>query len=153
MLKPDSHFKIPDKGVYFMSLGGIGEIGANCYLYCCDGRWIMIDLGLSFADEKYPGIDLLVPQIDFLEQIKDNLDAVIISHGHEDHAGAIAFFTEKINCPIYATGFAASLIKNRLKEFGKLNNVVLKKINPKDSIRFNNFSLEFISTTHSIPEP
>ena len=153
MLSPDPLFKIPDKGVYFMSLGGIGEIGANCYLYCCDGRWIMIDLGLSFADEKFPGIDLLVPQIDFLEQIKGNLDAVIISHGHEDHAGAIAFFTEKINCPIYATGFAASLVKNRLKEFGKLNKTDLKIINPKDSITFKNFSLEFISTTHSIPEP
>ena len=60
-----------DKGLFFLSLGGIGEIGANCYLYCCDGRWIMIDLGLSFADEKFPGIDLLVPQIDFLEQIKE----------------------------------------------------------------------------------
>ena len=75
-----------------MSLGGIGEIGANCYLYCCDGRWIMIDLGLSFADDKFPGIDLLVPQIDFLDQIKDNLEAVIISHGHEDHAGALSPF-------------------------------------------------------------
>ena len=66
MLKRFSSFNIPTKGVYFMSLGGIGEIGANCYLYCCDGKWIMIDLGLTFADEKFPGIDLLLPKIDFL---------------------------------------------------------------------------------------
>ena len=83
MLSPNPHFKIPEKGVYFMSLGGIGEIGANCYLYCCDDRWIMIDLGISFADDQFPGIDLLVPRIDFLDQIKDKLEAVIISHGNE----------------------------------------------------------------------
>ena len=79
-----------------MSLGGIGEIGANCYLYCCDGKWIMIDLGLTFADEKYPGIDLLVPKLDFLDKISENLEAILISHGHEDHAGALAFFVDKI---------------------------------------------------------
>ena len=66
----------------------------------------MIDLGLTFADEKFPGIDLLLPKIDFLDQIADNLEAIIISHGHEDHAGAVAFFIDKINCPVYATGFA-----------------------------------------------
>ena len=97
MLNPDPVFKIPDKGLYFLSLGGIGEIGANCYLYGSDNKWIMIDLGLAFADDKHPGIDLLLPKVDFLEQIKDNLEAVIISHGHEDHAGALAFFIEKIN--------------------------------------------------------
>ena len=89
--------EIPKKGIYFMSLGGIGEIGANCYLYCVDGKWLMIDLGLTFADEQYPGIDLLLPKIDFLDEIKDDLEAIVISHGHEDHAGAVAFFAEKIH--------------------------------------------------------
>ena len=82
-----------------MSLGGIGEIGANCYLYCSDDKWLMIDLGLTFADEKYPGIDLLLPKIDFIGQISDKLEAIIISHGHEDHAGAVAFSANKIKCP------------------------------------------------------
>ena len=95
------NFTIPKKGLYFMSLGGIGEIGANCYLYSCDGKWIMIDLGLTFADEKYPGIELLVPKIDFIDHIKDNLIAIIISHGHEDHAGAVAYLADKINCPVF----------------------------------------------------
>ena len=81
-------FNPDSKGLFFLSLGGIGEIGANCYLYGCDGKWIMIDLGLAFADEKFPGIELLVPNIDFLENIGENLEAIIISHGHEDHAGA-----------------------------------------------------------------
>ena len=153
MLNPDPVFKIPDKGLYFLSLGGIGEIGANCYLYGSDNKWIMIDLGLAFADDKHPGIDLLLPKVDFLEQIKDNLEAVIISHGHEDHAGALAFFIEKINCPVYATGFASSLIKSRLKEFGKLDSTNLNIIDSTKPLKFNNFELQFISTTHSIPEP
>ena len=150
----DSKFT-PDmiqKGIYFMSLGGIGEIGANCYLYCCNGKWIMIDLGLSFADETYPGIDLLVPKLDFIEKISNNLEALIISHGHEDHAGAVAFFIDKIKCPIYATGFAKLLIENRLKEFGKSDKKDITLINPKKNIKLNNFELKFISTTHSIPE-
>ena len=153
MLNPDPVFKIPDKGLYFLSLGGIGEIGANCYLYGSDNKWIMIDLGLAFADDKHPGIDLLLPKVDFLEQIKDNLEAIIISHGHEDHAGALAFFIDKINCPIYATGFASSLIKSRLKEFGKLDSINLNIIDSTKPLKFNNFELQFISTTHSIPEP
>ena len=144
---------LPQKGVYFVSLGGIGEIGANCYLYCCDGKWLMIDLGISFADEKYPGIDILVPKLDLIDRISDNLEAIIISHGHEDHAGAVAFFADKINCPVYASGFASSLIENRLKEFGKLEKITLKKITSDSKIKLNNFSIEFISTTHSIPEP
>ncbi len=145
--------KLPEKGVYFLSLGGIGEIGANCYLYCCDGKWIMIDLGISFADEHYPGVDILVPKLDFINKISDKLEAVIISHGHEDHAGALAFFVDKINCPVYASGFASSLIKNRLKEFGKLSDVNLKLISADSKIKLENFSIEFITTTHSIPEP
>ena len=152
MLNSFSSFEIPKKGVYFMSLGGIGEIGANCYLYCCDGKWIMIDLGLTFADEKFPGIDLLLPKIDFIDQIAESLEAIIISHGHEDHSGAVAFFADKINCPVYATGFARSLIENRLKEFASLDKIDLITIDPLKKIKLKNFDLSFISTTHSIPE-
>ena len=114
-----------DRGLFFLSLGGIGEIGANCYLYGCDGKWIMIDLGLSFADEQFPGIELLVPKIDFVDELNENLEAVIISHGHEDHAGAVAYLVDHIKCPVYATSFAKLLIENRLKEFGKLNSIDL----------------------------
>ena len=146
-------FEIPKKGIYFMSLGGIGEIGANSYLYSCDDKWIMIDLGLTFADEKFPGIDLLLPKIDFIDELKDKLEAIIISHGHEDHAGAVAFFADKIKCPVYATGFARSLIENRLKEFNKLDHVKLNTIDTNKKIQLNNFELNFISTAHSIPEP
>ncbi len=153
MLKTNTNLKLYQKGLYFLSLGGIGEIGANCYLYCCDGKWIMIDLGLSFADENYPGIDLLLPKIKFIEEINDNLEAIIISHGHEDHAGAVAYLADKINCPVYANSFAKLLIENRLKEFGKLESVNLIELDSEKNLLLNNFNLRFIDTTHSIPQP
>ena len=142
-----------NKGLFFLSLGGIGEIGANCYLYGCDGKWIMIDLGLSFADEKFPGIDLLVPKIDFINDIEKNLEGIIISHGHEDHSGAVAYLANKIKCPVYATSFTKLLIENRLKEFGTLDNIDLKEIDTKNILKLKNFVVKFISTTHSIPQP
>ena len=153
MLKKNTNLKLYEKGLFFLSLGGIGEIGANCYLYCCDGKWIMIDLGLSFADEQFPGVDLLVPKIQFIEEIKDNLEAVIISHGHEDHAGAVAYLADHIKCPVYASSFAKLLIQNRLKEFGKLDTIELIEFDSSKNISLNNFNLRFIDTTHSIPQP
>ena len=153
MLKKNTNLKLYEKGLFFLSLGGIGEIGANCYLYCCDGKWIMIDLGLSFADEQFPGVDLLVPKIQFIEEIKDNLEAVIISHGHEDHAGAVAYLADNIKCPVYASSFAKLLIQNRLKEFGKLDTIELIEFDSSQNIPLNNFNLRFIDTTHSIPQP
>ena len=141
------------EGLHFLSLGGIGEIGANCYLYGCDGKWIMIDLGLSFADEKFPGVDLLIPKIDQIESLEDNLEAIIISHGHEDHAGAVAFLANKIKCPVYATKFAMLLIENRLKEFNKIDGFSLNEIDLNKKLLLDNFTLDFIPTTHSIPEP
>ncbi|MDC0161945.1 ribonuclease J [bacterium] len=153
MLKKNSNLKVYEKGLFFLSLGGIGEIGANCYLYCCDGKWIMIDLGLSFADEQFPGIDLLVPKINFLEEIKDNLVGIIISHGHEDHAGAVAYLADKIKCPVYASSFPKLLIENRLKEFGKLDSVNLIHLDTNKNLSLENFNLRFIDTTHSIPQP
>ncbi len=153
MLNNTYDLKQINNGLFFISLGGIGEIGANCYLYSCDGKWIMVDLGLTFADEKFPGIELLVPNLDFIDFIKDDLEAVIISHGHEDHAGALAYLSTKIDCPVYASSFTKLLIENRLKEFGILDKINLIELNNENKINLENFKIEFISTTHSIPQP
>jgi len=153
MLKTNTDLKLYENGLFFLSLGGIGEIGANCYLYCCDGKWIMIDLGLSFADEQFPGVDLLVPKIKFIDEIKDNLVAIIISHGHEDLAGAVAYLADHIKCPVYASSFAKLLIENRLKEFGKLDTIDIIEFDSSKNLSLNNFNLRFIDTTHSIPQP
>jgi len=145
--------KSTKKGLFFVSLGGIGEIGGNCYLYGCDGKWIMIDLGLAFADDnKYPGIEILVPKIELIDEIGKDLEAIIISHGHEDHAGALSFFGDKIKCPVYATSFVKILIENRLKEFGYLECTNLIEFDNKKELKFDKFNLEFITTTHSIPQ-
>jgi len=153
MLKKNTNLKLYENGLFFLSLGGIGEIGGNCYLYCCDGKWIMVDLGISFADEQFPGVDLLVPKIKFIKEIKDNLLGIIISHGHEDHAGAVAYLADHINCPVYASSFTKLLIENRLKEFGKLDSIDLIEFDSKKNISLDNFNLRFIDTTHSIPQP
>ena len=145
----NSKFK---SGLFFLPLGGVGEIGANCYLYCCDDSWIMIDLGVSFADEKYPGIEILVPDLDFLKEIGNNLKAIIISHGHEDHAGALSLFPDKIKCPVYASKFPLSLIKKRLKEKNLIDKFKLIEINTSKLLDLKNFKLKFIETAHSIPE-
>jgi len=95
----------------------------------------------------------LVPKIDHIESLEDNLEAIIISHGHEDHAGAVAFLANKIKCPVYASKFAKFLIENRLKEFNKVEGFTLEEINLEKKLIFNNFDISFIPTTHSIPEP
>jgi len=141
------------KGLYFLPLGGVGEIGSNCYLYCCDNSWIMIDLGVSFADEKYPGIDILTPNLSFIDHIKDKIQALIISHAHEDHAGAISYFSDKFPCPIYATKFACHLIEKKLKDYNLSKNIKLERIDTSKKIKLKNFNISFFETTHSIPEP
>ncbi len=140
-------------GLFFLPLGGVGEIGANCYLYCCNNSWIMIDLGVSFADEKFPGIDLLVPNLDFIDKIKNKLEAIIISHGHEDHVGAIPFYADKINCPIYATNFVHSLLSKKFREYKIYDKIKLKKIDTNKTLSLDEFEFSFLETTHSIPEP
>ena len=95
----------------------------------------------------------IVPKIDHIESLEDNLEAIIISHGHEDHAGAVAFLANKIKCPVYASKFAKFLIENRLKEFNKVDGFTLEEINLDKKLILNNFDISFIPTTHSIPEP
>ena len=145
--------KQTSKGLYFLPLGGVGEIGGNCYLYCCDDSWIMIDLGISFADHQFPGIDILIPNIEFINSINDKLKAIIISHAHEDHAGALSYYADMIKCPIYASEFAYNLIRKKIKKNNINNSLNFKIINFEKDINFTNFKLSFIETTHSIPEP
>ena len=121
-------------------------IDLNCYLYCSNYSWIMIDLGVSFADEKFPGIDLLVPNLDFIDKIKDKLEAIIISHGHEDHAGAIPFYADKINCPIYATNFVYNLLLKKFKDYKISDKIKLKKIETNKILSLNEFEFSFLES-------
>ena len=102
----------------FVPLGGSNEIGMNMNLYHFAGKWLIVDLGISFGDDTMPGVDVLVPDPSFIEQRRENLLGIVITHGHEDHIGGIPHLWERLRCPIFATPFAASLIRRKLIEKG-----------------------------------
>src|SRR4028118_851161 len=118
----------PGKELLFLALGGSGEIGMNVNLYGCDGKWIMVDLGMTFADPAYPGIDLILPDLSFIEERKKDLVGIVITHGHEDHIGAIPYLAADLGVPLYATPFTAGLIRGKLEEEGLLGEVDLRVI-------------------------
>ncbi|MDQ3482918.1 MAG: MBL fold metallo-hydrolase, partial [Pseudomonadota bacterium] len=109
---------IPGEELLFCALGGSGEIGMNVNLYGCQGQWLMVDLGLTFADAYYPGIDLILPELEFIEKQQDRLAGIILTHGHEDHIGALPYLAEDLKVPLYATPFTAGLIASKLEEEG-----------------------------------
>ena len=137
----------------FVPLGGSNEIGMNMNLYHFAGKWLIVDLGISFGDDTMPGVDVLVPDPSFIEQRRENLLGIVITHGHEDHIGGIPHLWERLRCPIFATPFAASLIRRKLIEKGIADDVKLIEVHPSKSFELGPFKLELVSLTHSIPEP
>jgi len=141
----------------YVPLGGAGEIGMNMYLYGIGKgkrrKWIMVDCGVKFGDERDPGIDVIVPDTQFIEQYKKDLLAIIITHGHEDHLGAVTWLWPKLQAPVYCAPFAAELLKHKFAEKNLLNDIPLM-VQPLGS-RFDigPFDIELVAVTHSIPEP
>jgi len=144
---------IKDNDLIFLPLGGANEIGMNMNLYHFAGKWIIVDLGISFGDDTMPGVDVLVPDPSFIENQRENLLGIVATHGHEDHIGAIPHLWKRLRCPIFSTPFTASLIKRKLIEKRILDEVKLVEINPSSKFEVGPFKLELISLTHSIPEP
>jgi len=136
----------------FLALGGSGEIGMNVNLYGCDGKWVMVDLGLTFADPAYPGIDLILPDLDFIEQQRENLLGIVLTHGHEDHIGAIPYLAADLGVPLYATPFTAGLIKGKLEEEGLTEQVELNIVEREGSVALGPFNFTYVPLAHSIPE-
>ena len=133
-------------------LGGTDEIGMNLYVYHFKGKWLIVDMGLGFANDYYPGVDLIVPDISFLKQIKKNIVGIVITHAHEDHIGAIQYLWPQLELPIYTTKFTASVIKTKLANCEYSNAVKIHIIKPDSRFNVDPFSLEFVSLTHSVPE-
>ena len=144
---------IPDDSFVFVSLGGITEIGLNCFLYGYKGKWLVVDCGIGFAGEGLPGVDVLLPNPDFIAQHKKDIVGLVITHGHEDHIGAIPYLWQDLQCPIYATPFTAELIEDKLDEAGLLSRVELNVVAQGSVLDLSPFEVEFISVSHSIPEP
>jgi ribonuclease J len=143
---------IPGEELLFCALGGSGEIGMNVNLYGCRGQWIMVDLGLTFADPSYPGIDLILPDLEFIEKQQERLVGVVLTHGHEDHIGALPYMAEELKAPLFATPFTAGLIAGKLEEEGLTGQVKLNIVERGGTIELGPFRITFVALSHSIPE-
>ena len=142
----------PGEELLFCALGGSGEIGMNVNLYGTQGQWLMVDLGLTFADPDYPGIDLILPELEFIEGQRDRLAGIVLTHGHEDHIGAIPYLAADLKTPLYATPFTAGLIAEKLEEEGLTGQVRLNVIPRDASFEVGPFKLRYVALAHSIPE-
>jgi ribonuclease J len=142
----------PGNELLFLALGGSGEIGMNVNLYGCDGKWIMVDLGMTFADPDYPGIDLVLPDLSFIEERRKDLLGIVITHGHEDHIGAVPYFAADLGVPIYATPFAAALVAGKLEEEGLTGDVELRTIELGGAFQLGPFGIRYVPLAHSIAE-
>src|SRR4051812_8612074 len=143
---------IPGEELLFCALGGSGEIGMNVNLYGCRGQWIMVDLGLTFADPSYPGIDLILPDLEFIEKQQERLIGVVLTHGHEDHIGALPYMAEELRAPLFATPFTVGLIAGKLEEEGLTGQVKLNTVERGGTIELGPFRITFVALSHSIPE-
>lgn len=134
-----------------MALGGLNEIGKNMTVIEYKDEIIVIDAGMSFPDDEMLGVDVVIPDISYLIKNKDKIKGIFITHGHEDHIGAIPYILKKINIPIYGAKLSIGLIQVKLKEH-KINNAKLNVVSPRDIIKLSHMEVEFIKNNHSIPD-
>jgi ribonuclease J len=142
----------PGNELLFLALGGSGEIGMNVNLYGTQGKWVMVDLGLTFSDPGYPGVELILPDLSFIEERADDLLGIVLTHGHEDHIGAIPYLAADLGVPLYATKFTAGLIRGKLEEEGIADKVKLHVIEGEGSFQLGPFGFTYVPLAHSIPE-
>lgn len=137
--------------LFFLPLGGAGEIGMNLNLYGTQGKWLMVDLGVTFTQEL--GLEVLMPDPQFIVENRRDLVGLVLTHAHEDHIGAVGYLWEKLKCPIYATPFTAALVRAKLQEAGVLKEATVHEIPLSGAFELGPFSLSYVTLTHSIPEP
>ena len=143
----------PDEALVFVPLGGSGEIGMNLNLYGLDGKWVMLDLGVGFGEPDLPGIELVMPDPAFIEERRDDLLAIVLTHAHEDHLGAVPYLWSRLGCPVYATPFTAALLRRKLAEVGLEEEVPVNVVPLGARFVIGPFDMELITVTHSTLEP
>jgi len=143
---------VPGKELLFVALGGSGEIGMNANLYGCNGKWIMLDLGVTFGSHDYPGIDIVMPDLEFIEDRKKDLLGIVLTHGHEDHIGALPYLAADLGVPLYANRFTAGLIAHKLAEEGLEKAVTLKTVDIDAQFQLGPFGIRLMPLAHSILE-
>ena len=139
-----------DQTLDVVPLGGLGEFGMHMMAFRCDGTIIVVDAGIMFPDEELLGVDIIVPDITYLLENKSEVKAIILTHGHEDHIGALPFVLPYLNVPVYGSGFTMGLVKNKLEQHGLLEEAQLNVVKEKDKIQLGCFTVEFFHVTHSI---
>ena len=144
--------KSPKSPVRIIPLGGLGEIGKNITLYEYEGDMILVDCGMSFPDEEMPGIDIVIPDFTYVLENKDKIKGLFVTHGHEDHIGAIPYLLKNFNVPIYATRLTIGLIEGKLKEHRLLESAKLNVVKAGSTVNAGKFSVQFIHVNHSIPD-
>ena len=131
-------------------LGGIGEFGMNCTLMRFGDEMIVVDAGMGFPEESVYGVDISIPDFEILEEFRDEITAVILTHGHEDHLGALPYILKRFNVPVYASRFTLGLAEYKLDEHGILGDVMLHRVEPRDVVTIGSFTIEFIRASHSL---
>ncbi len=144
--------KTPKHPVKIIPLGGLLEIGKNITLYEYDGDMLLVDCGMAFPDEEMPGIDIVIPDFSYILENKDKIKGLVVTHGHEDHIGAIPYLLRDFNVPIYATRLTVGLIEGKLKEHRLLDSAHLNTVKPGEVVKLGKFDVEFIHVNHSIPD-
>ncbi len=138
---------------YFLPLGGSGEIGMNFNLYGHDGRWLIVDLGVTFGSSREPGVDVMMADPAFIEARREEIAGLVLTHAHEDHIGAVPYLWSRLRCPIYATPFTAGLVRRKLAEVALEDEAELREVPLSGAFSVGPFEIELITLTHSIPEP
>ncbi len=131
-------------------MGGVGQFGMNMTVFRYDGQMMIVDAGMMFPDEDLLGVDIAIPDLSFIEEHKDELVGLVLTHAHEDHVGAIPFLLQVVNLPIYATEFTLGLIESKLQEFGLLDKVTTHTIPPRKPFKLGPFEIDFIRVSHSL---
>ena len=150
--KSEPVFRKETEKVKISFLGGMNEIGKNMTLYEYKNDMFIVDCGLAFPTAELPGVDLVIPDFTHILNNRDRIRGIIITHGHEDHIGALAYLLKQVNIPVYATKLTIGLIKGKLEEHGLLNSAKLVEIKPRDNITLGAFNIELIHVNHSIPD-
>ncbi|MDD3669385.1 MAG: ribonuclease J [Alphaproteobacteria bacterium] len=144
---------IPPEKMVFIPLGGATGVGMNFFLYGYRGKWLIVDCGIGFPGDHLPGVDVLLPNPEFIRSRKKDIVGLIVTHAHEDHIGAIPYLWPDLQCPVFCTPFANELLCSKLNEYGLLGRVNVNIVNSGMTIDLSPFEIEFVAMNHSVPEP
>ena len=150
--RPPRQKEVKKTPVRIIPLGGLHEIGKNMTVFECSNDMFILDCGLAFPDADMPGVDIVIPDFTYVERNADKVRGIVITHGHEDHIGGLAYLLKKVNVPVYATRLTIGLIEGKLKEQGLFGKVNLNVVEPKKTVKMGCMAVEFIKVNHSIPD-